>query len=177
MSYQTLLSELKRIKSSEFVHFDRNAEYRDTIANWRSKNSLVERVAVKEIYLPDEFDSLVKRVGGSRLYYPNSLSEEDSKELEEFNDVVGGVKGADLIGNPITLGVGFGVFGGAASTGLDWFFGDDVTRRDFLKRAAIYSGVFMGGLSACSVDEKDKMGRKRDDVAYVQDRIERYSRF
>ena len=138
---------------------------------------MVERAAIREVYLPQEFDSFVKRAGGSRLYYPNSLSEEDSKKLEEFNAVVGGVKGANLIENPITMGIGFGVSSSAVTTGLEKSFGDNVTRRDFLKRAAIYGGMLMGGLAACSTDRKGEINKKHEDVAYVQDKIEKYCGF
>jgi len=177
MAYGTLLSGLKEIDKSAFAHLDKNAEYRDVISNWRSKNSLVERAAIREIYLPQEFDSLVKRVGGSRLYYPNSLSRIDSLELEEFNGVVGGIDGASLVENPITFGVAVGGAGSAFSYVLDKLCREDVSRRDFLKRFAIYTGVMGGGLSLLKRPTEDEMSKKRNEVSYVQDKIEKFGRF
>jgi hypothetical protein len=177
MSYQTLLRELKDIESSEFVHLDKNAEYREVIANWRSKNSLVEKAAIRKLYLPQEFDYFVKRVGGGRLYYPSSLSEEDSKELKEFNDVVGGIAGASLVENPITFGVAAGGLGGAFTYGVDKLCNDYVSRRDFLERFAIYAVVTGGGSALLKRPTEDEMSKKRNEVNYVQDKIEKFGRF
>jgi len=179
----TLFDELRGIEQSDFAHLDRGAEYVDVIGRRRSKNSLVEGAAAGRIYLPDEFDVLVKRVGGKRLYYPNKLSDIDSTELDEFNDVVGGIQGASLINNPAAVsGACAGVFWGACALAevMNKHGEGKFSRRDFMKRAgkaSIYIAGFTGFSFFSAAWDSREMNKKRKDVEYVQDKIEKYGRF
>ncbi len=185
MEHGNLLSELKRIEKSDFAHLDRGAEYSDAIRRY-NKNGLVMGAIDGRIYLPEEFDMLIERVGGKRLYYPNSPSKEDYRKIAEFNQIVGDAKddirGSSFINNPVM------VFGNTAAllSGASILFNKlgkegnkKTSRRDFIE-SCIKIGAFsalLGGISLVDrAGDNRKNNKKRKDVEYVQKMIEQYSR-
>lgn len=172
---KTLLQELHYIEDK--WPGDKASRYGETIESWRPWSYLVDSAVKGEIFLPEKFDELIERVGGKRLYYPNRLSEADSQELYDFNEIVGGLRGASLVENPVTSTVLYAplcvVFVAAANKLARL----KLTRREFL----LFSGALVAskGIYAAGnnlLTYKNEINENRKDVEYVQDKIERFGR-
>ena len=178
---ETLIDDLKAVESiPHYFNFDKRDGYRKVFEIWSSVSPLVKEAISGRVSIYEKYDRLERKYGGIRRHYPNVVSDEDLRDIQELVKIFGYTpisKDGAMFINPIFLGGGAGIIGGLTEAGLESnnLVKKKISRREFLKttgKIAAFSAIIGGALSeACIVGDTRAMNSARENAIYVEEKI------
>jgi hypothetical protein len=184
MPAKTLVAYLKEVESlpSYHIHKDRKDLYKKGFEEWISMSPLLkEDIGGKRGIIYEKVDGLAKKYGFLKRQLPGTISDGDSKDLQELEKIIGRIpvgKSDMKYMNPVFLIPGCGVAAGLFSSSLDKIIGmqekKKLTRREFLgsaKFAAGMAGIGMLAAESIIIGDGLKMNNAREDARYVEEKI------